>query len=458
MAVEVIMPKMGQTMEEGTILKWLVAVGEKVKRGVPLVQIESDKAVFDIEAKGSGVLRQVFYNEGNKVPVLTLIAIIGAPDEDISAYEAAATPSAPALAPVKEAVTPRVEAEVRPSGREEGRITISPRARRLAKEKGIDISLLTGSGPGGRIVERDVLAFTEERERIKASPVARKIALEAGLDLATITGSGPGGRIVKEDVERALAARVAPPVPAAPAVPVTPGEIIPMSGVRAVIAERMSLSAHTAAHVTLTTEVDATELVRLREQLKEETQNTLGFSISYNDIVVAIVAKALREHPNLNATLAGEGEEREIRLLETINVGVAVDTERGLLVPVIKEADRKSIDHIARQFREMVDRGRAGALLPDDLTGGTFTITNLGMYEIDAFTPIINPPECAILGVGRIVAKPVVLGTEEVVVRHMMYLSLSFDHRLVDGAPAARFLQRIKHLVERPYLLFLKGF
>jgi pyruvate dehydrogenase E2 component (dihydrolipoamide acetyltransferase) len=166
----------------------------------------------------------------------------------------------------------------------------------------------------------------------------------------------------------------------------------------------------------------------------------------------------LREHPNLNATLAGEGEEREIRLLETINVGVAVDTERGLLVPVIKEADRKGIDHIARQFREMVDRGRAGALLPDDLTGGTFTITNLGMYEIDAFTPLINPPECAILGVGRIVARPVVLGTEEVVVRHMMYLSLSFDHRIVDGAPAARFLQRIKHLVERPYLLFLKGF
>lgn len=226
-----------------------------------------------------------------------------------------------------------------------------------------------------------------------------------------------------------------------------------MSGVRAVIAERMSLSARTAAHVTLTTEVDATELVRLREQIKEETQKTLGFSISYNDIMVAIVARALREHPNLNATLAGE----EIRLLETINVGVAVDTERGLLVPVIKEADRKGIDQIAREFRDLVERGLAGTLLPDDLTGGTFTITNLGMYEIDAFTPIINPPECAILGVGRIVAKPVVLGTEEVVVRRMMYLSLSFDHRIVDGAPAARFLQRIKQLVERPYLLFLKG-
>jgi pyruvate dehydrogenase E2 component (dihydrolipoamide acetyltransferase) len=455
LATEVIMPKMGQTMEEGTILKWLVQVGEKVNRGAPLVQIESDKAVFDIEARSSGVLRKIFYDKGVKVPVLSLIAVIGAPEEDLSAYEAPARPSAPVPTLAKEAVavTPRVEAEVRPTVREEGRILISPRARRLAKGKGIDISLITGTGPGGRIVERDVLAFVEEQERIKVSPMARKIAREAGLELATITGTGAGGRIVKEDVERALAATVAPAVPVTPTVPLAAGETIPMSGVRAVIAERMSLSARTAAHVTLTTEVDATELVRLREQIKEETQKTLGFSTSYNDIMVAIVARALREHPNLNATLAGE----EIRLLETINVGVAVDTERGLLVPVIKEADRKGIDQIAREFRDLVERGLAGTLLPDDLTGGTFTLTNLGMYEIDAFTPIINPPECAILGVGRIVAKPVVLGTEEVVVRRMMYLSLSFDHRIVDGAPAARFLQRIKQLVERPYLLFLKG-
>ncbi|MFB0545692.1 MAG: dihydrolipoamide acetyltransferase family protein [Anaerolineae bacterium] len=448
MAVEVIMPKMGQTMEEGTILQWLIAEGQTVEKGAPLVQIESDKAVFDIEAGASGTLRKVLYTEGSKVPVLTVIGLIGAPDEDISSYMVPTKPEAePREAPVE---APPVEAEAKPPSPEEGRILISPRARRLAREKGLDISQITGTGPRGRIVERDVLAFLEKMPRV--SPLARKMALEAGLDLATITGTGPGGRIVKEDVERALVERAVPAVPLAPPVPLAAGEIIPMKGVRATIAERMSASARTAVHVTLTTEVDAIELVRLREQVKAEMQASAGLSVSYNDILVAIVARALKEHPNLNATLVSD----EIQLLTSINIGVAVDTERGLLVPVIKDAADKTLSQIAREAAELIERARTGRISPDDLTGGTFTLTNLGMYEIDAFTPIINLPECAILGVGRIVAKPVV-HDGEIVVRQMMYLSLSFDHRLVDGAPAARFLQRLKQLIERPYLMLLSG-
>jgi pyruvate dehydrogenase E2 component (dihydrolipoamide acetyltransferase) len=210
----------------------------------------------------------------------------------------------------------------------------------------------------------------------------------------------------------------------------------------------MSKSVHTTERVTLTTEADVTEFVKLRTLLKERLEPTLEFSISYNDLLVAVVTRALREHPYMNVRLTNEG----IQSMSHINIGVAVDTERGLLVPVIRDTDQKGIAEIARIFRELATRAKAGKSTPDDLTGGTFTITNLGMFDIDAFTPIINLPECAILGVGRIREQPAVYAGQ-VCVRPMMILSLTFDHRLVDGAPAARFLQRIKQLIEEPYLL-----
>jgi pyruvate dehydrogenase E2 component (dihydrolipoamide acetyltransferase) len=220
-----------------------------------------------------------------------------------------------------------------------------------------------------------------------------------------------------------------------------------MAGVRAIIAERMSASAHTTAAVTLFTEVDATALVQLRESFKQSPLPG-GVVPGYNEILVLIVARALQEHPNMNARLV----ENRIEQLEVINIGVAVDTERGLLVPVIRDAASKRLGDIVTEFRELVERARAGRSLPDDLSGGTFTITNLGMYDVDGFTPIINLPECAILGVGRIVEKPAAVNGQ-VVIRPMMVLSLTFDHRINDGAPAARFLQRVKQLIERPYLL-----
>jgi pyruvate dehydrogenase E2 component (dihydrolipoamide acetyltransferase) len=285
------------------------------------------------------------------------------------------------------------------------------------------------------------------------------MAADVGVDLRGLTGSGPHGKIVKEDVARAVpaasVAAAAAPVVTAPAyavaAPLPAAEVterIPLKGVRGIIAERMGASVHTTARVTLVMEVDATEFVAARERIKTKVSQEWGFAPGYNDLLAKAVAVALRKFPYMNARLAPDA----IELLGHVNIGLAVDTERGLLVPVIKDADVKSLRQFGSEFRQMVDRARAGRVLPDDISGGSFTITNLGMYDVDAFTPVINLPEAAILGVGRIAAKAVPRG-DAVVVRQMLTLSLVFDHRLVDGAPAARFLQYIKQLVEEPYLL-----
>ena len=290
-----------------------------------------------------------------------------------------------------------------------------------------------------------------------------------------MTGTGPGGKITKEDVEQAAPQRSSGaeeqgsgargvaqlpassfqlPAPAVqsvqlPAVDVT--ERLPLKGVRAIIADRMGTSVHTTARVTLMMEIDATEFVALRERLKAKVSEAWGFAPGYNDLLAKMVANALRKFPAMNARLAPDA----VELLAHVNMGMAVDTERGLLVPVIRDADRKTLRQFGSEFREMVDRARKGRSLPDDLSGGTFTITNLGMYDVDAFTPVINLPEAAILGVGRIQPKWVYKPESPAapVLRQMWTLSLVFDHRLVDGAPAAKFLQYIKGLIEEPYLL-----
>jgi pyruvate dehydrogenase E2 component (dihydrolipoamide acetyltransferase) len=274
-----------------------------------------------------------------------------------------------------------------------------------------------------------------------------------GVDITSITGSGPGGKIVKQDVERTLveSKQVAAPLPLAP-IPTLPiVEVVErqlLKGVRAIIAERMAASVHTTARVTLVMEVDATEFVSLRNRLKEKVSTEWGLTPSYNDLLMRICAVALRQHPNINARLTPEA----VEILGHINIGIAVDTERGLMVPVVTDVDKKSLKQIATETKQKIERARVGRSLPDELAGGTFTITNLGMYEVDAFTPVINLPEAAILGVGRITPKPVVKGSS-IEIRQMMTLSLAFDHRLVDGAPGAKFLQTVKQLIEEPYLL-----
>lgn len=262
------------------------------------------------------------------------------------------------------------------------------------------------------------------RERIIASPAAKRLAREHAIDLADVKGTGPGGRIVEADVRRLVAE--------AEAVPQV-REVIPLAGIRRVTAERLSKSTQTAAHCTITMEVDMSNAVKLRERVR----------VSYTDLLVKAVAEALAEHPIMNSSLGVGG----IRVFDDINVGVAVDTEKGLVVPVIRNADRKSLKEIASTLRRLVERAREGRLTSEDMAGGTFTLTNLGMFGVDVFTPIINPPETAILGVGRIVERPVVMGNE-VTIRPMMQMSLSFDHRVVDGAPASRFLRRVKEILE----------
>ncbi|MGQ9668026.1 MAG: dihydrolipoamide acetyltransferase family protein, partial [Anaerolineae bacterium] len=283
------------------------------------------------------------------------------------------------------------------------RIFISPRARRLAEEHSVPWQTLRGTGPQGAIVERDVRAYLEARPAVPAPPIP----------------------------------------PAASAIPIR--EVIPLEGPRAVIAQRMAESRAITASVTLTAEADATALVDVRRQLHEA-----GIPVSFNDLFLLIAARALRQFPRLNASLDGD----VIRIWDEVHIGLAVDTERGLLVPVVRNMDRKRLADIARETQQLIERARAGRLNPEDMQGGTFTITNLGMYDIDAFTPIINLPQCAILGIGRIAERPAVF-QGMIAVRHRVWLSLTFDHRLVDGAPAAQFLQSIIRWVEMPHLLLM---
>lgn len=469
MVTEVILPKLGQTMEQGTIIEWLKEEGDEVKRGEVIFTTESDKATLEVEAPTKGYLRKILVPAGETVPVLTAVALMTRTlDEDLSGYEGQFQVPGSRSQVAEAAMPASAETEaVKPETLEHSadRIFASPRARKLAREEDVDLSQVSGTGPNGRIVERDVVAYLDSLP--KATPVARRLAEQAGVDLRVVEGTGPDGRITKEDVERAIeqpqvpeTTALAAPAPET-AQPETlkpetlkPETLEPISGVRAVVAQHMSESHQATAPVTLTTEADATEFVDLRERLKASLADELGFNLGYNDLLIKLVARALREFPYMNARLEGDLATGAIRHLARVNVALAVDAERGLLVPVVRDADRKGLVEVAREVRRLVERARSGTALPDELTGSTFTITNLGVYEIDAFTPIINLPETAILGVGRIKARPAVVDGE-LRVRQTMWLSLTFDHRLVDGAPAARFLQRIKQLVEEPVLLLV---
>jgi pyruvate dehydrogenase E2 component (dihydrolipoamide acetyltransferase) len=462
MAVELFIPKLGQTVEEVTLVSWLVEDGAKVSHGQEVMEVETDKAIFPVEANGKGYIHIGPFKPGQVLPVLTVVAIIGKETDTFT------QPGAPGViaeeqssAPAENAA-PEAEKAAEPApidAGEQAKTFASPRARKLAASKRVDLSQVAPTGWGGqRVAERDVLAYLSQAPR--ATPVAQRMAAGTGVDLRKLSGTGPGGRIRKEDVERAIQpAETAAPAFGAVAQPSagiagqdTAGqdirERIPLKGVRAIIADRMGASVHTTARVTLMMEIDATEFVAARERIKARVSEQWGFAPGYNDLLAKIVAAALREHPYMNARLQGDA----IEILSHVNLGMAVDTERGLLVPVVRDADQKTLRQFGAEFRQMVERARSGRALPDDLSGGTFTITNLGMYEVDAFTPVINLPELAILGVGRIAPKIVPYdGKPEI--RQMLTLSLVFDHRLVDGAPAARFLQYIKHIIEEPYLL-----
>jgi len=401
MATRIDMPQLGLTMEKGTILQWLKAEGETVDKGQPVVLIQTEKVEYEVEAPAAGTLLKVIAAEGTELPVGGLMGIVGQPGESLTALLGAApapAAQAGAAAPAPAAAPAAVQAPI------------------AAPER----------APG---------------ERVRISPVAKKLAQEHGLDINTITPTGPEGRIVREDVERAIAARKAAPAAAPAAVP----ESIPLAGIRKVIFDRMGQSWREVARVTMFADADMTEMVRLRQAQGAEWERRFGVKPSYSDLIHLAVARALREEPRINCRLDGQA----VRIRREINLAFAVDLGEGLVAAVIRDADRKSLGDLTRAARDLADRARAGLLNPDDMADGTFTVSNLGGLGVEGFTPIVNQPQAGILGVGRIMDKPVVLNGG-IHIRSMVTLSLVFDHRLIDGAPAAKFLAKVKALLEQP--------
>lgn len=428
---QVVMPRLGLTMTEGKIIEWVKADGDWAQKGETLFIIENEKSTVEIEAPADGYLK-ILIPVDVTVPVLSPVGTLSggtvSGHHAVSGGEQSAAP-----APTADSAAPKLNLPEAESG-----VRASPKARALARQLNVPLEGISGTGIRDMVVTEDVQRAAHlAKHAVKVSPVAQRVAEEAGVDLAYVAGSGSGGRIMRGDVERALHSKQSPATP------------LPLSGLRGIIAERLTQSWRERPQVTLTTDADATNLVAARQQLNAELAST-GEKISYNALLIKLVAQALHEQPNINVQLTASG----LQTMSEINIGLAVDTERGLLVPVIRGALQKSLRQVNAEILTLAERAIKGRSQPDDLSGGTFSVTNLGAYEIDAFTPLVNPPECAILGVGRIVSKPVGLNGQ-IVLRDMLALSLSFDHRLVDGAPAAKFLQRVKQLIERPFALAL---
>ena len=434
MATNVLLPQWGMNMEDGTLTKWLVNEGDEIAEGQPLVEVETAKINSELESPASGVVSHIMAAEGSLVKVGELVAVIGEPGENPPRPEPGVVAS-PAGARRRQR-----RRDARPTGAAAHQVT--PVARRLARDNGIDLAEVNGTGPRGRITEQDVRDAIEARQsrpRVQIVPRARMLARQEVIDLADVAGSGPSGRITVADVERAIAERDAV---AARADAV--GEVVPLTGLRKIIADRMTLSVSTMAQVTLTTEADVTELLNLRESLVTEWRPHRMRPLDL-DFIIAAVAGALKAHPRLNAHLV----DGNVLLLKEVNIGLAVAVPDGLVVPVLRGADSLDLLGISRQIRTLADKTRKNALGVDDVTGAGFTVTALSNYDIDVFTPIIDPPQVAILGLGRAIEKPVVVDGE-IVVRSMMHLSVTFDHRALDGVPVAEFIRTLKAGLESP--------
>jgi pyruvate dehydrogenase E2 component (dihydrolipoamide acetyltransferase) len=453
MAERIIMPKQGLQMTEGTVVEWLVQEGGAVVEGQPLFTIETDKVTITLDALVSGTLLKIVAGPGVTAPITALIGIVGKPGEDISALLAEAGPSsasggatAGATAPTPASATPagattapgtanRPAAANSPASRG-GRIFISPRAKMRAEEKGLDWRGLKGSGADGMIVERDILTAPAGSGAVRATPLAAKTASLSGINLAGVPGTGVRGKITRDDVERIRAARRS-----------GTGErkLVPMRGMRKIIAARMKQSQNENAQTCHRVSVRMDEAVRVRIALEK--------AVGYNDLIAMATVRALRDFPEANAELTPEG----IWQKDFVNLGVAVAVDGGLIVPVVKDADLLSLTELASTVKELAEKARKGELQPGDYSGGSFTLSNLGMFGLEEFVAIINPPEAGILAVGKIEDTPVAVpkadGTKAVEIHPVMKLTLSYDHRVVDGAPAAQFLARIKEYLENPYKL-----
>lgn len=445
MPSEIYLVKVGMTMTEGMVDEWYVADGEQVQKDEPLYRLETEKVNMDVEAEATGVVKHLV-EAGTTLEPGDVVGWLYALDEPIP--DTLPTPKAnPNISSLDQDAQVATTESLKTTGdskksTDETRVKASPAARRLARERNVSLAGVAGSGPGGRIVEQDVpteAPTTESSETRPASPAARRLAKELNVDLSTLTGSGPRGRITKDDVENAAQAA---PQPGS-------GEVIPLSGMRKAIAQRMFHSLQNSAQLTIDMEADMQDAVKLRGALLAEWESK-GVRVTYTDLVVAACVKALTSHPNMNATFGEEG----IKLNEQVNVGIAVALEEGLIVPVIHGAQRKTLQARATEAALLAERAREGKLSIDEVSGGTFTVTSLGMYGVDSFTPILNEPQTGILGVGRIYDATKWID-ERPERTQCLRLSLTWDHRVLDGAPAAEFLREVKELLESPYRLVL---
>jgi len=436
---EVRMPKMGQSVEEAPVVQWLKREGDQVAMGEPLFSIQTDKAEVECESPAAGVLRKILLEPGIEVPVLTVIALIVEPGEplpDLSQYGAAGVSAgveAPAAAQVGAVAAPVAAAPVAAPVSAESRGPVSPRARKAAAELGVDPARAAGSGVGGRVMAKDVVAAAGASP-VRATPVARRVAEQAGVDLASVAGTGARGKVMKDDVLRAQEA----PAKAAqqPAAPVEGVRRIPLTPMRRIIAQRMSESKYSAPHYYVTVEVDMGGIKSLREKLP--------FKASFNDLVLFAAVRALREFPQVNARWAGDAIEE----VADVNLGVAVALPNGLVVPVVKQAQLLSIEGLAKASKALVEKAKTNKLLPDDYTGNTFTVSNMGVFGVESFTAIINQPDSAIIAVGAITDR-VVAREGAILIRPMMKMTMSSDHRVIDGAVAAQFMGRLKQVLEQ---------
>ena len=411
MAYEVQMPKWGLTMKTGKIARWLVSEGGAVETGQPLLEVETDKITNVVESPASGVLLQIVSPQGEVVPVMQVIGVIGAAGEAVAAQPAASA-AASSAAPAKAEKAPASGVAAKASG-EPARAM--PAARRLAAELGVDLASVQGTGRDGAVTEKDVRAAHEAAQKAPAAGGSTPAASGSCADSSVSSGSGC------ED------------------------EIVPMDGLRKLIADNMMASLQGAAQLTVFVEADVTEMVALRDSMLARNKKNPDYRLSYNDIIAFAVCRALLRHPVMNSTLREDG----IHLHKHVNLGMAVSLDTGLIVPNVKNADTFSLEQLKEKVRDAASRARKGGLSMDEISGGTFTISNVSMLGVDGFTPILNPPETGILGVGRVVEKPGVF-EGEVCVRKMMTLSLTFNHMVTDGGPAMSFLRTLADMLEKP--------
>ncbi len=461
MPTEIYMMKLGMTMTEGTVAEWHIPDGGEVKLGEDLYRLETEKVEMEVEAEAAGIVRHLVPAEATVDPGAVVGWIYAADEEIPDVLPGGGAPAADAAPAAAEPAAAAAAAPAAPARAEGERVPASPAARRLAKELGVDLATVTATGPRGRVTEDDVRTAHEAAAAAPAaapagtpapaSPLARKRAEALGVDLSSVTGTGPGGRITKEDVEAAAAGGAPAAVPAVAAAPAAAreDEVMAVRGMRKVIAERMYASLQETAQLTMDMDVAMDDCVKLRSQLIEEWA---GDSVrpSYTDIVMKAAAKALLDHPRMNAQFLGT----EMNLRGEVHVGMAVALDEGLVVPVVRHVDQLGLKEIALESSRLAGLAREGKLGLDDMAGGTFTVSTLGMFGVDSFTPILNPPEVGILGVNRL-RDDVRWEGERPVRQKAMTLSLTWDHRALDGAPAAQFLASVRDYLEAPFRLLV---